>query len=495
MRTSATIALVAAVILINLRADLVDFSGLSSVASLPMSFPWRGNDGSVGTVTVSLLSSPSSGTPTLVGSSSGGFETGLQHATGTADHEASWFVRLSFDNPVSLEVRNFETYTWYERTHLVTDGSPWTGSFSTNALPGQPGNPANGAAVGLQSDTLTLYGTTAAFTNGWPYGVFQSDSVKTLDVGYGVTLANGADANGVQIQVLSTSTQLAGNSGCVPAPVGLVGWWPGDGNANDLAGGNDGILVNATNRSGLVGEAFAFAGQNSFVHVPSSPALRALTNALTLEAWVWHDTNGPSYQRYLTVSPDEAYLRLEQGQLLSWVVTVTAKNGQVVPLDLAAATPIEPRKWYHVAGTYDGNMQLLYTNGVLAGSAVVNLPRAFGALREVFISIAGQSMNGLIDEPAIYNRVLTADEIQSHFAAGSEGMCKVVSFTDIKPLFPGTVRLGIKGPPLATLEVQTSTNLVTWSLVDTILNFTGKAQVSDPSAGGFSHRVYRALSR
>lgn len=32
---------------------------------------------------------------------------------------------------------------------------------------------------------------------------------------------------------------------CVPAPDGLVSWWPGDGNAEDIKGGNDGILRNS----------------------------------------------------------------------------------------------------------------------------------------------------------------------------------------------------------------------------------------------------------
>ncbi|HXD00915.1 MAG TPA: hypothetical protein VN048_16355, partial [Verrucomicrobiae bacterium] len=29
---------------------------------------------------------------------------------------------------------------------------------------------------------------------------------------------------------------------CYPAPAGLVGWWPGDGNANDIASTNNGAL-------------------------------------------------------------------------------------------------------------------------------------------------------------------------------------------------------------------------------------------------------------
>ena len=68
---------------------------------------------------------------------------------------------------------------------------------------------------------------------------------------------------------------------CVSPPPGLVAWWPGEGNANDIAGNNNGTPYNGVGfASGEVGEAFMFNGTNSYVEVPDSPALR-LTNQLT----------------------------------------------------------------------------------------------------------------------------------------------------------------------------------------------------------------------
>src|SRR5436190_12692580 len=73
---------------------------------------------------------------------------------------------------------------------------------------------------------------------------------------------------------------------CTPAATGLIGWWPGDGNANDLIGANNaslqgGAIATAT---GLDGLAFNFDGTNAYVQIPDSPSLRP-TN-LTIEAWV-----------------------------------------------------------------------------------------------------------------------------------------------------------------------------------------------------------------
>jgi len=53
---------------------------------------------------------------------------------------------------------------------------------------------------------------------------------------------------------------------CVLAPDGLVSWWPGEGNANDIADANNGTLQGgATFATGRVGQAFSFDGNGDFV--------------------------------------------------------------------------------------------------------------------------------------------------------------------------------------------------------------------------------------
>src|SRR5712692_3427355 len=62
---------------------------------------------------------------------------------------------------------------------------------------------------------------------------------------------------------------LVGHSGaqvCVEPPAGLVSWWPADGNADDIAGGNDATLMGgATFAPGKVGQAFFLDGIDAFV--------------------------------------------------------------------------------------------------------------------------------------------------------------------------------------------------------------------------------------
>ena len=57
---------------------------------------------------------------------------------------------------------------------------------------------------------------------------------------YAVTVTN------LYGSILSSNAVLTVNPvpPCVPASSGLISWWPGEGNANDVAGANNGTLMN-----------------------------------------------------------------------------------------------------------------------------------------------------------------------------------------------------------------------------------------------------------
>src|SRR5689334_2889399 len=54
---------------------------------------------------------------------------------------------------------------------------------------------------------------------------------------------------------------------CVPAPAGLVGWWPGDGNTLDLTGNNPPatLVGNASFGPGAVAQGFQLHGNPDWV--------------------------------------------------------------------------------------------------------------------------------------------------------------------------------------------------------------------------------------
>ncbi|MCI0591228.1 MAG: LamG domain-containing protein, partial [Gammaproteobacteria bacterium] len=74
-----------------------------------------------------------------------------------------------------------------------------------------------------------------------------------------------------------------------------------------------------------------------------------------------------------------------------------------------------PNTWVHLAGTYDGKTERLYVDGVQVGSLKVsgNIQVTDGVLRIGGNSPWGEYFNGRIDEIRVYDRALTAAEIQS----------------------------------------------------------------------------------
>ena len=225
---------------------------------------------------------------------------------------------------------------------------------------------------------------------------------------------------------------------CTPAPSGLVGWWQGEGNANDSAGTNNGTLSasGATYASGKVGQAFRFDGTNGYVQIPDADALKP-TN-ITVEAWVWLDPNvSPGTE--VIVFKRNSWTFLFEGYNLakehvdngdgtftdrfSFVIT---SNGDQV--NTHSTTIVQRGVWYHVAGTYDGNKATIWVNGVAEASSIAGFALDYGT-RPVFIGTTGEPapyvdmLAGIIDEPSIYNRALSTNEIQAIYNAGSAGKC------------------------------------------------------------------------
>jgi concanavalin A-like lectin/glucanase superfamily protein len=227
-------------------------------------------------------------------------------------------------------------------------------------------------------------------------------------------------------------------TGCLLPPTGLVGWWPGDGNANDIQLGSNGILMNgAVFAPGRVGQAFSFEGVDGFVDVPDTPALHAITTAVTVDAWI-------------NPRPDGGWFFARRDPLVSEGVSLEANGDGFLTATLqtdvgsyiASVNPvIKFGQWQHVAVTADiaTNQVRLYLNGRPVATSVVggspNLSGRFADVSHLFIGQRQGSdtpegeggaarFNGLVDEVAVYNRALSADEIQAIFIVGPRGKCK-----------------------------------------------------------------------
>ena len=237
-------------------------------------------------------------------------------------------------------------------------------------------------------------------------------------------ILGGRDQNDVpsnRVWVLALNS--TGN--CVAPPAGIVAWWPGDGNADDIVGGNNGAPMNgATFAAGLVGPAFALDGLDDHELVPNSPSL-ATSGEFTIDFWF-----NPSVSLTPLSSTSPGFL--SKGSANS--IDLSNNDGRLevrgpVPRPSSTTSTWLAGTWYHIAVTFDTTNYRIYVNGLLEGS----VPSTYSILdngNDVAIGTipgfppSNVSFGGLIDEMSLYNRALTASEVQAIFNAGSAGKCK-----------------------------------------------------------------------
>ena len=240
-------------------------------------------------------------------------------------------------------------------------------------------------------------------------------------------------------------TAAQGAPTCVTAPSGLVSWWPGDGNANDIQDGNNGTLLNgATFAAGKVGQAFNLDGVDDHVFIGSPANLNSFSAGITIDAWI-NPTEAPPFDPNADTNNNVFTIISKWGQdaskdafsLTLWNRdgTVRLVNGIGVPGSgdhagiVLIGGAVAVGQWTHVAATYDTatGVNKIYVNGQLASQRL----RPGGITESSLNVLIGREAShlprpfkGLIDEVEIFNRPLAAAEIQSIFAAGGSGKCK-----------------------------------------------------------------------
>ena len=177
--------------------------------------------------------------------------------------------------------------------------------------------------------------------------------------------------------------------------------------------GNGGTVSGAAwTAAGRYGSALSFDGVNDWVTVADAASLD-LSRAFTLEAWVRPAAAGGIRTAVLKELPpgDLAYALYAAagGAPLGEIWTTSGYFG-------AAGTGAVPLNvWTHLAATLSGGSLRLYVNGSLvrttAASGTVRTSNA--PLRIGGNAVWNEWFSGQIDEVRVYNRGLTAAEIQT----------------------------------------------------------------------------------
>ncbi len=197
-------------------------------------------------------------------------------------------------------------------------------------------------------------------------------------------------------------------------PPGLVSYWAADGNALDFTGANPGSLSgDSTYGPGRFGQAFEFSGGGGAFFAPLTG--EPLGNSdRTLEAWVNLDSyhgGGDFYAGYgLGWQSNATYSMGDQ-----WGTGFFSQWGQAI-----FAGSVTTGVWHHVASVSLAGLTTLYLDGSAVGSGALPLATPDGTGLRLGMGFPGESyaLDGRVDDVALWNRALSAAEIQGHFLHG-----------------------------------------------------------------------------
>lgn len=218
----------------------------------------------------------------------------------------------------------------------------------------------------------------------------------------------------------------------------LVAWWPGNNTAEDVAGGHNPVgTEHIQYAAGRVGRAFS-CGINSWLEVRPSVLLDVGSSprGFTLEAWV-----KPAADAY--AEPGGGMVFEWDGGVLALGVTTSSIHAHVWSIEgevneshefVVPGNILEPEVFSHVVMTYDrpNGVAKLYCNGGPVATETFGsfLIATTGTLR------LGQhppngAFRGLIDEPKIYSRALSDDEVTASYQAGLAGTSAGVTVSGV----------------------------------------------------------------
>lgn len=304
--------------------------------------------------------------------------------------------------------------------HLILklrDGSRLVGSPKLDKLPFQSNlATADIPMKGIRSVEFSDTGDTANMTFGngdHLKGSFKLDSIEMETL-----------VGKVSIAIRQISSLRVSRGGSAPVAEGLIGHWPLDGNAEDTSGnGHHGTVHGAVAiEEGKIGGAYRFDG-SSGIDVGN---LDLSGGKFTVSCWIRSDRAAvrEDWRNWIGKITDPGggpftfFLgdgRKDGGSdgptFHSW------QGGTGVVNIWTGKSNFRDGKWHMVTGTYEAGHQKLYADGILdcEGTYSGALPTNAGG-----VIIGGSNFGpyhhpwiGDIDEVLIYNRALSASEVES----------------------------------------------------------------------------------
>ena len=204
---------------------------------------------------------------------------------------------------------------------------------------------------------------------------------------------------------------------------GCVGWWrmrdyPRRVAFDSSECGNHGHICGATWDKDAGRQCLSFNGTSDYVDCGNDASLD-ITDEITIAAWVKCNVlpseMSPTYPGYLQRYGQFAFWWDKASERLQWYWRDSTSKTHY---SLNSVTVFEANKWYHIVYIFDGNDGARgYIDGVQEDyesyTGSLNNPD-----NSLFLGKADHFFNGLIGPVRIWNRALSADEIERLYNEG-----------------------------------------------------------------------------
>jgi gliding motility-associated-like protein len=301
------------------------------------------------------------------------------------------------------------------------------------------------------SDTTRICGTNTILNAGsayssysWNTGATTQSINPTVSGFYKVTVTNSAGCTAsdstylslVKASIINNDTTIClGNnirlsidslfpnrtactSGQLPESMrnGLLAYYPFCGNANNAMGtGNNGTVYNATlttDRFGNSNSAYNFNGTNAYIDFGSNTSIGPTsTIPISISLWVSAGASGNVISKYTNLDASRSYFLFgRSANGYSWI-----GNGTNPYINNSG---VSDAAWTHyvLVSAAGSNNSKVYRNGVLIATGTLALNSTMQAV-SLLVGKVGASfpgfLNGKVDDIFIYNRILSATEIQN----------------------------------------------------------------------------------
>jgi Concanavalin A-like lectin/glucanases superfamily len=220
---------------------------------------------------------------------------------------------------------------------------------------------------------------------------------------------------------------------------GLIAFYPFSGNANDVTGNNLHGTVNgaalSVDRFGYGSSSYSFDGVDDFITM-GNPALLQISNTITVSGWLnvraFRTPPSPGHSAMYAVSkiyfdpnvggnPRKGYTLAQDffgggaPSMAAAVYSSNASSNVTSFLSSYVGNSVAAQEWIFFCMVIDGTNFKYYHNGVLVND--LTQPATLldnGSLGNLNLGTYGGGFlfNGWIDDVAIYNRALSATEVQ-----------------------------------------------------------------------------------